>query len=208
MHALPGTEPDQVGLELSHHGQDDEQQPADRVGGVVDRPAQAEADLTGREFVGDSPGVGQGPGETVEFGHHQGVAGPAGSKRLAEPGSLTVGAGEAVVDVDPFGLDTQAKQSVALTSQVLLIARAAGVPDKQRAHGAPPEDGPVVPHNAADPSIGQRPTITTDAPHSRLQGQQPKPHRDPAARRRKPSLVAPNGLDHDSSSGGSTGLLS
>ena len=95
-----------------------------------DRPAQAEADLRGREFVGDSPGVGQGPGETVEFGHHQGVPGPAGSKRLAEPRSLTVGAGEAVVDVDPFGLDTQAKQSVALSSQALSIGRAAGVPDK------------------------------------------------------------------------------
>jgi len=45
-----------------------------------------------------------------------------------------------VVDVDPFGLDSQAKQSIVLSSQVLLIGRASGVPDKQRAHGAPPED--------------------------------------------------------------------
>ena len=72
------------------------------------------------------------------FGHHQGVAGPAGGQCLAEPGSLAVGAGQAVVDVDPFLLDTQTGQAIVLRSQILLIGGASGVPDKWRAHGAPP----------------------------------------------------------------------
>jgi hypothetical protein len=82
-HALAGTEPDQVGLELSNHREDIEQQPADRIGGVIDRPAQAQADLAGGELVGDRSGVGQGPGQSVELGHHEGVAGAAGGECLA-----------------------------------------------------------------------------------------------------------------------------
>jgi hypothetical protein len=49
--------------------------------------------------------------------------------------------GQAVVNVDPVGPDTEAKQGVALRGQVLLIGGASGVPDKQRAHGAPPSEG-------------------------------------------------------------------
>jgi hypothetical protein len=51
---------------------------------------------------------------------------------------LSVGAGQAVIDVDPLSLDAQAEQGVALGGEVLLIGGASGVPDKQRAHGAPP----------------------------------------------------------------------
>jgi len=45
----------EVGLELCDHGQDVEQQAADRVVGVVDRPAQVEPDLACGEFVSDCP---------------------------------------------------------------------------------------------------------------------------------------------------------
>jgi hypothetical protein len=58
LHPLDRAEPDQVGLELGHHGEDVEQQLPDRVCGVIDRPAETEADLPGREFVGDGPGIG------------------------------------------------------------------------------------------------------------------------------------------------------
>ncbi len=61
---------------------------------------------------------------------------------LAKSGTLAVGAGQAVGNVDPVGLDTEAKQGVALRSQVLLIGGASGVPDKQCAHGAPPRGWP------------------------------------------------------------------
>jgi len=60
----------------------DEQQPADRVGGVVHRAAAVELDLPGGEFVGDGPGVGQGAGEPVELGDDEGVAGAAGGEGL------------------------------------------------------------------------------------------------------------------------------
>ena len=66
-----GAQPDQVGLELRDHGQHVEQQPADRVIGVVDRGTETETDLPGDEFGGDRPRVGQRPGEAVELGHHQ-----------------------------------------------------------------------------------------------------------------------------------------
>jgi alpha-beta hydrolase superfamily lysophospholipase len=58
LHAFDGAQPDQVGLELGHHGEDVEQQPSDGVGGVIDRPAEAEADLPCGQFVGDRPSVG------------------------------------------------------------------------------------------------------------------------------------------------------
>ena len=54
-------------------------------------------------ICGDGPSIRQGPDQKVELGDHQGVAGPARSERLPEPGSLAVGAGQAVVDVDALG---------------------------------------------------------------------------------------------------------
>ena len=41
------------------------------------------------------PGVGHQAGQAVELADHQGVAGPAGGQRLAQPGSGPVGAGRA-----------------------------------------------------------------------------------------------------------------
>jgi hypothetical protein len=73
LHALAWTQPDQVGLELSSHRQDVEQQPPDCVGGVVDRPFQTQTDLPGRELVGNRSGVGQGLGQAVQRGHRTAV---------------------------------------------------------------------------------------------------------------------------------------
>ena len=119
-----------------------EQQPPDRVSGVIDGRTQGEADLPAGQLVGNRSGVGQGPGKSVELGHHQGVAGAAGGECLTESGSLAVGAGQAVIDVDPVGLDAQAEQGFAVCGEILLIGGATGVPDKQRTHGAPPKVGP------------------------------------------------------------------
>jgi hypothetical protein len=57
-HALLGAQPDEVGLEFGDHGQHVEQQPADRVGRVVDGPAEVQPHPSSRELVGDRPGVG------------------------------------------------------------------------------------------------------------------------------------------------------
>ncbi|MGH3602040.1 MAG: hypothetical protein ACRDQH_17475, partial [Pseudonocardiaceae bacterium] len=43
-----------------------------------------------------------------------------------------------MIYVDPLGLDAEGEETVALGGEVLLIGGASGVPDKQRAHGAPP----------------------------------------------------------------------
>ncbi|SNR67925.1 hypothetical protein SAMN06272737_118120 [Blastococcus mobilis] len=99
-HALARAQADQVGLELGDHGQHVEQQPADRVVRVVHRAAEAQPDLAQGELLGDRPGVGQRAGQPVELGHHQGVALVAGGQRLPQPGTLPVGAGQAVIDVD------------------------------------------------------------------------------------------------------------
>ena len=64
-HALTGTEPDQIGLELRDHRQHVEQQPSHRVHWVVHRPTDAQADLPGGELVGDGSGVGQRPSAPV-----------------------------------------------------------------------------------------------------------------------------------------------
>src|SRR5664279_4385655 len=136
-----GAQSDEVGLEFGDHGQHVEQQPADRVGRVVDGSAEAEPDPSSREFVGDRPGVGQGAGEPVEFGHDQRVAVSAGCQRFAEAWSVAVATGQPVVDVDPVGGDTQRGESFPLDGEVLFVGGASGVSDEKRRHGAPPRLG-------------------------------------------------------------------
>jgi prevent-host-death family protein len=91
--------------------------------------------------------------------------------------AFTVGAGQAVVDVDPLGLDTETEQGVALGGQILLIGGASGVPDKQRAHGTPPGLGPVGSRVAPTRASGSARLKQQDAPGLRLQGWQPGAHR-------------------------------
>ena len=83
LHALPGPEPDEVGLEFGDYGQHVEQQSSDGIGRVVDGTAEAEPDTPGGQFIGDRPGVGERAGESVEFGDDQGVAVAAGGQRFA-----------------------------------------------------------------------------------------------------------------------------
>ena len=60
------------------------------------RPAQAERDIAGGELGDDVAGIRERPGEPVELGDHEGVAGAAGGHRLAQPGAVPVGPGQAV----------------------------------------------------------------------------------------------------------------
>ncbi len=128
LHALPGAQPNQVGLELSDHREHIEQQPANRVRRVVHRSAQVETNLPHRELVGDCSGVGQRPGKPVELGDDQRVTFTASGQSFTQTGPLPVGAGQAVIDVDPVGCHPECGQAVALSGQVLLIGGASGVP--------------------------------------------------------------------------------
>jgi hypothetical protein len=93
----------------------------------------------GGELIGDSAGVGQEPGQAVEFGHHEGVAGAASRQRLPESRTFTftVGAGKAVLDVDPVSLDAETGEGVALGGEVLLIGGTSGVPEDTGASPLP-----------------------------------------------------------------------
>jgi len=96
----------------------------------VDRSTEAECDAPAGEFVGDVVGVGHRPGETVELGHHEGVAAAARRERLGEPGPRPGGAGETVVDVDALREHAEGGQGGALGGEVLRARRNAGVADQ------------------------------------------------------------------------------
>lgn len=139
-------------------------QATDGVGGVLDRPTEAQADLAGGELIGDRPSIGQGPGQSVEFGDHQGVAGPAGRKLLAQSRSPAFGAGQAVTDVDPLGLCAETEEGLALRGEVLLIRRASALADKQCAHGAPPSGVARRPGTRDGSGIGTSPDTAIAPP--------------------------------------------
>jgi hypothetical protein len=121
LHAFAGA--DEVGFEFGDHGQDVEEQPADGVGGVMDGSADAELHVPFGEVFDDVPGVGQGPGEPVEFGDDEGVAVPDGGEGFPQSRSFPVPAGQAVVDVDQVFGDAEGGEAVPLGGQVLLVGR-------------------------------------------------------------------------------------
>ena len=106
-HALPSPGPSEVGFKFSDHAEGREQQPADRVCRVVHRATDVETHAAGGEFVNDVACVGNGPGEAVELCHDERVAAAAGGERLAQSGSVSVRAGQAVVDIDPLRVDAE-----------------------------------------------------------------------------------------------------
>ena len=64
-------------------------------------------------------GVGHRPGEPVELGHDEGVAGADGGQGLVQAGAVAVGAGQPVVEVDAVFRDAELAQPVALRGEVL-----------------------------------------------------------------------------------------
>jgi hypothetical protein len=119
-----------MSLELGHHGEHVEQQAPDRVGLVVHGAAEVELDLAAGEIVDDVARVGQRAGEPVELGHDERVAGAAGGERLAQAGTVAVGAGEAVVDVDALGGHAQRFEAGPLGGEVLFVGGDARVADQ------------------------------------------------------------------------------
>ena len=85
------------------------------------RAAETEPDVSLRELVENVAGIRQRPGQPVQLGHHQRVTSPTGSQRQPQTGSVPVGAGQAVVDVDAIITDTKRVQTVALGGEILLL---------------------------------------------------------------------------------------
>ena len=86
-------------------------------GHVVDCPAGTLAVL---RCEACRPGAGRrAPGSPA--GDNQRVTGPASGQGQPKPGPVSVGAGQAVVDVDAVVADAQRVQSVALCGEILLL---------------------------------------------------------------------------------------
>lgn len=130
LHPLAGAHPDQVGLELRDHGQHVEQQPAYRIAGVVHRAADVELDTAAGEVFDDVAGVGQRASQPVELGDDEGVPIPARGESFAQSGASAGGAGESLIDVDPFRGDAKGGKRVALRGEVLFVGGDPGVADQ------------------------------------------------------------------------------
>ena len=72
------------------------------------------------------------------FGHDEGVAGAHRRQCLVQAGAGAVGAGEAVVEVDPVLGDAEFAQPLPLCGEVLRVGGATRIPDKDSAAGHDP----------------------------------------------------------------------
>jgi len=110
---------------------------ADRVARVVEQAADVELHPCLGQLLDDVAGIRQGTREPVEFRHDKRVAGAARREGFAQSGPSPVGAGQAVVDIDPVRLDAQRGERAALGGEVLGISRAAAYPTSILATGRP-----------------------------------------------------------------------
>ena len=78
LHPLASTCADQVGLEFNDHREHIEEEPADRIGGVMNGTTDTELHFTLGEIVNDVFRVAKRPCQPVELGHDEGIAGSAG----------------------------------------------------------------------------------------------------------------------------------
>jgi hypothetical protein len=130
LHALSRPQPDEIGFKLGHHGKDIEEQPSDRIVGVVDGAAKVEANLSDSQLFGYCPRIGEGTGQSIELRDNQGVTLTTRGQGLTQTGPFTIGARQSVVNVDPALSYTERCETVALGSQVLLICGYSGVSDE------------------------------------------------------------------------------
>ena len=94
--------------------------PTGSVGSWTEPPRLSLTPARG-ELVDDVAGVRQRPGEPVELGDHERVASTARGECLAQPGPGAVGAGQAMVDVDPVRLNPECGEGVTLGGEVLAV---------------------------------------------------------------------------------------
>ena len=101
-HPLTGAQPNQVDLELSERGEDIEEHLPHRVIRVVGMAAQRQRYAALRQGVADVSGIGDGSCKSIQLGHHERVTSTYSCESLTEPRPLTLGAANAMVDVDPI----------------------------------------------------------------------------------------------------------
>jgi hypothetical protein len=107
LHSFSSPQPDEIGFELGNHGENVEEQPSDRIGGIVDGPTQIETHLSNREFVSDRPCIRKGPRQSIELGDNERVALSTSGQSLTQARPFAVGASESMVDVDSVGSNSE-----------------------------------------------------------------------------------------------------
>ena len=107
------------GLELRHHREHVEQQP-DRVSRLADRPTEAQLDVPFGQLFEDVAGIGQRAGEPVQLGDNQRHR-PGRRPTPTKAGSVSVRAGQAMVDIDAIVTDAKRPQPVVLRGEILLL---------------------------------------------------------------------------------------
>ena len=157
-HPLAGAHPQQVNLEFGERGQDVEEHPAHRIGGVIDGAADREPHAASGQRVADCSRVGHRARQPVELRDNQRVALADRGQRPLETGSATVAAGHAVIEIDAVVADPNHAQRVALGSKVLLVGRAAGVADQNAGIGrrSAPDVGAVIFAARSGSGLGRR----------------------------------------------------
>jgi hypothetical protein len=130
LHTFASSGADQVGLELSDHGEHVEQQSAHWVVGIVDGSSDAELHVFGGELVNDVFRIPERAREAVEFGNNQRVAGSACGEGFSTTRHGPVGSGEAMVGVDQCRSNAQSFEGVLLGGEILFIRGHACVSDQ------------------------------------------------------------------------------
>lgn len=130
LHAFAHAGADQVGFEFGDHGQDVKEEPADRVRRVMHGSADAQFHLLLRQLFDDVACIGNGPGESVQFGDDQGVADADRGNGFAQSGARVVRSGQSMVGVNAIFGYAEGSESIALCGQALLIGGNARVPDE------------------------------------------------------------------------------
>jgi hypothetical protein len=119
-------------------GQDVEEHLPEGVRGIVDSAAEGELYAAGDQRVPNLAGVKHRPGEPVELGDDEGVAGPDGSQGLVQTGAGTAGSSEALVEVDPVVRHAERDQGLTLGSEILQDGGAPGIADEFSHPGSVP----------------------------------------------------------------------
>ena len=103
LHPFARASSNEVGLELGHHREDVEQQPADRIVGVVNGTADVELDVLRGQLVDDVLRVSKASCEPVELRDDKCVPVATRRERFTETRARPVRAGQAVIGVDVGG---------------------------------------------------------------------------------------------------------
>jgi hypothetical protein len=103
------------------------EKPAHGIGRVVDGAANAQLHLAAGEFINNVLRIAQRPGQAVEFGHDQGISGPAGGQRFPESRPCPVGTGQALICERLPRRHPQSGQGILLCGEILVVGGYAGV---------------------------------------------------------------------------------